>query len=302
MIQVLKKLAWMTVTLILSGINCAAFADIPKGMMIVGYDGTGWFPYINDANANGWLKLTGIQDPAYLSWQPGSGHFMIKGNDGKLYQYQLDTKAHKPLTSFDKTNYTQLRSFKDGFVMVELLEGKSSDTRIVFVDNEHKTEVAVRQASAQFHPYRHDDHLYYAHVSCRLECKPLIQEVWQKDLVTGLARQLTLLNATSYLYSVDPEGRYGYISSNQKGYCHLARLDLSSGEVSWLTDGHVTDSFPSIARDGSLYFIRRTPAGSQLMRIAKASALQHAVNPGEALELVPLPEDIKKIRYLELND
>ncbi|MES9905270.1 MAG: hypothetical protein ABW168_21670 [Sedimenticola sp.] len=302
MIKMVNKFVWMTIALILCGHCSAVFAELPKGLMIVGYDGSGWFSYISQPKTNDWLKLTDVQDPAYMTWLAEIDQFVIKSNDGKLYQYQFDTKELKHLESFDNAYYTQLRSYNDGFMMVELLKGKSRDTHIVSIDTEYKRKVVVRQVSAQFHPYRHNDQLYYAHVSCRLECKPLIQEVWRKDLVTGQTKQLTLLNATSYLFSVDPEGKYGFISSNQKGYYHLARLDLSSGKLTWLTAGKVTDSFPSIAQDGSLYFVRRIPSGSQLMRLRKESLLQQTVTPENSLEMIPLPEGVKKIRYLELNN
>ena len=301
MIHRIKSVVWITVTLILFGANNAPSAELPTELMVVGYDGGGWFPYISQPETNNWIKLADIQDPSYLTWQSKAGRLLIKGNDGKLYQYQLDTKELQHLDSFDNANYTQLRSYDNGFVMVELLEGKSSDTHIISVDSEQKTKVAIRQASAQFHPYRYNDQLYYAHVSCRLECKPLIQEIWQKDLVSRQTRQLTLLNATSYLFSVDSEGKFGFISSNQRGYYHLGRLDLQSGGVTWLTDGQVTDSFPSIAPDGALYFIRRTPSGSQLMKMKNQAVMGSTTAPENAFETITLPEGVKKIRYLELN-
>lgn len=297
-----KFAAGVVSALVLAGLCSKALADLPQGLLIIAYDGSNWFPYISQPG-NRWKKFADIQNPSYLTWQIKTGRFFIKGDDGKMYQYDLDSKKLKHLESFDDTNNTQLRAYDNGFVMTQLVEGKSRDTHIVSVDNEYNTKLIVRQASAQFHPYRHDDQLYYAHVSCRLECKPIIQEVWRKNLITGRARQLTLLNATSYLYSVDAEGRYGYISSNQKGYYHLARLDLSTGEVVWLTGGQVTDSYPSMARDGSLYFIRRTPAGSRVMRLAnQADRVIKPNNPENPPETITLPEGVIKVRFLELDN
>ena len=278
------------------------FAQLPDGLMIVAYDGNAWFPYIANSKNDSWTKIEEIKNPSGVTWHKKTNQFFIKGNDGKLYRYELGAKELKHLESFDNTNNTQLRAHDDGFDMVQLIDGKSSDTHIVSVNKEGKNRVVVRQTSAQFHPYRHGNKLYFANVSCRQECKPLIQEVWRKDLVTGNGKQLTLLNATSYLSSVDSSGQYGFISSNQKDYYHLARIDLKSGEIIWLTNGAATDSFPSIAQDGSLYFIRRTAIGSRLIRLEKQTAFGQSITPEGALEILKLPDEIEKIRYLEISN
>jgi hypothetical protein len=184
--------------------------------------------------------------------------------------------------------------------MVKLIEGKSSDTQIVSLDDEYSPIPVLRQASAQFHPLYHDTRLFYSHVSCRLECDPLIQEVWEKDLITGNARQLTLLNATSYLHSIDRNGLYGFISSNSSGYYNLARLDLSTNATTWLTNGRVTDSYPAIADDGALYFLRRMQDGTRLMRLIDALGKSETSMDVQDAEAVFLPEEVEKVRYLEI--
>lgn len=285
-----------------------------QNLMIVGYDGKNWFPYVaaisngKKIKSNDWRKIKAIRNPAYLTRQPVSGDIYVKGNDGRLYRYQSKDKLLTLLFADDTksklNNYTQLRANKKGVVMVKLIKGKSRDTQLVYFDDNASSPTSssallrplLKQASAQFHPLMHNQSLFYAHVSCRTVCNPLIQEVWQQDRVTGKAQQLTLLNATSYLHSVDSGGRFGFISSNQRGYYHVARLDLVSNKVTWLTQGQVTDSFPSVSRDGSVYFIRRTPIGTKLMALGIAS---------EKLKKQPrqvtLPRGVKKIRYLELT-
>jgi len=294
-------------------------------LMIVGYDGSAWHPYIatidehTKFNRNSWIKIHGIRDPVNLTRQPGSGDFYLKGNNGQLYRYQVASKTQSPLLSSkletgSTNNYTQLRAHKDGIVMVKLLAGKSRDTQLVSTETplsktvdsqvEPAIKSLVKQASAQFHPLIHQQKLFYAHVSCRLACDPLIMEVWQQDLNTGKARQLTLLNATSYLHSVNTEGKQGFVSSNQRGYYHLARLDFVTHKISWLTQGQVTDSFPSISRNGDLYFIRRTPAGTHLMVLQKedmAILAEHST-PEVMAKKISLPKGVQKIRYLEINN
>jgi hypothetical protein len=283
-----------------------ARADLPPGLMMVAYDGASWHPYIVKTGAEGWVKIEDVRDPACVTWQYEKDTFLIKQNDGRISSYQLDTREFTQLPSFDELSVTQLRATQQGVVMVHLMDGKSRDTSILSAEssadkpNVKRPREVLRQASAQFHPYVHNDRLYYAHVSCRAECKPLIQEVWSKNLLSGRTRQLTLLNATSYLYSVTADDRYGFISSNQRGYYHLVRLDMVSGETSWLTGGAVTDSFPSAAPNGDLYFIRRTPAGSRLMKLPGAVKSRGVVSE-EVVEHIQLPADVQKIRYLELN-
>ena len=274
--------------------------------MIIAYDGISWHPYIVKTAGDDWVKIEDVRDPAAVTWQHEKDTLFIKGNDGRISSYQLKTRQLKQLPFFDASTVTQLRAYQQGVVMVRLTDGKSRDTSILAAENSvdepgvNPPAEILRQASAQFHPYMHHDALYYAHVSCRAECKPLIQEVWRKDLLSGRTQQLTLLNATSYLYSVTTDGRYGFISSNQRGYYQLLRLDLASGEMIWLTRGAVTDNYPSVAADGALYFIRRTAAGSSLMKLPAATNSAGVIT--EALiEHVQLPAEVQKIRYLELN-
>ncbi|MEN8214642.1 MAG: hypothetical protein ABFR19_09805, partial [Pseudomonadota bacterium] len=228
-------------------------------------------------------------------------HLLVRESDGGISRYQLESGEQRRIPEFDGANYTQLRARQRGVGMVRLTDGKSRETSILSAaGGEMKPGVLLRQSSAQFHPVIHHQRLYYAHVSCRAECKPLIQEVWSKELQTGYTRQLTLLNATSYLHSVTVDDRYGFISSNQRGYYHLARLDLHSGRIEWLTGGRVTDSFPSISPEGDLYFIRRSAEGSRLMKLPGADDGRETVAERQ-IEVVELPDEIQKIRYLELN-
>jgi hypothetical protein len=247
------------------------------------------------------LKIDAIENPAGVTWQSASGRFLVRQSDGLLQLYESGGHSPEQLRRDSAVNLTQLRAHSDGVLAVELIDGKSRETRIVAIEGDTGNEILVRQESAQFHPFRHGDRLYYAHVSCRLECEPLVQEVWEKNLVSGQTRQLTLLNATSYLHSVDSTGRYGFISSNKKGYYNLGRLDLATGDLIWLTNGEATDSYPSIARNGSLYFLRRTAEGTGLMRLENVLEQAAANVAGLGAESIPLPEGVRKARYLEIS-
>jgi len=304
----------LSISLLLVMNSAVSKADDTQTLMIVGYDGKSWFPYIakitkdKTIKSKDWNKIKTIRDPAYLTRQPVSGNLYIKGNDGRLYHYRSKNKLLKPLFSNDKeiklNNYTQLRANQKGLTMVELIEGKSRDTRLVYADSNDRSPTSsplmrslLKQASAQFHPLLTDKSLFYAHVSCRAVCSPIIQEVWKQEKVTGKARQLTLLNATTYLHSVDNQERFGFISSNKRGYYHIAKLDLISNKVVWLTQGQVTDGYPSVSSNNDVYFIRRTPEGTKLMMVSSDKG-----NSKVKLHKITLPQGIKKIRYLELTN
>lgn len=286
-------------------ISIEAAIKLPKGLLILGYDGTVWSPYFILKDGDNWIKIDEIKNPSHITWDSESNFIYIKGNDSNYYRYQTDVKLLSRLTIFDKSSYTQLRAYSGGVLSVQLLNGKSRDTHILSLEHDgSELKTLIRQTSAQFHPYIRHKQLYYAHVSCRIDCDPLIQEIWQKNLITGQAKQLTLLNATSYLHSVGNSGQYGYVSSNRRGFYHLAKLNLVTGDLLWLTEGKVTDSFPSISKEGDLYFIRRISSGSYLMKILMKD--MSTLNLAEELshvnyEMIPLPTKIQKIRYLEIS-
>jgi len=279
-------------------------ASLPNGMLIIAHNGVGWYPYIIQEDGGEWTKIGEIENPTHLTWNRLSENIYIKGNDTKYYVYKIKSKELTHLPMFDDGSYTQMRAHNDGVVLIELENGKSSNTKIQsYTHNESKLENLVRQASSQFHPYIYNNKIFYAHVSCRLDCDPIIQEVWLKNLTTEKAKQLTLLNATSYLHSIDLEGRYGFISSNTYGYYHIARLELSTGKLNWLTAGQVTDSYPSVSKNGNLYFVRRLPSGINLMKIShKILSNKKLELPIDETKTIALPEDIQKIRYLEISN
>jgi hypothetical protein len=273
-------------------------AGLPAGLMIVAYDGTSWHPYVIMAAGDDWSKIEQVSDPAAVTWIPARRSMLVKAADGGLCSYHLERREFLPLSPLAGKAVTQLRAHRNGVMMVQLTDGRSSATQLLSLDADAAgASEILRQQSAQFYPYLHNGWLYYAHVSCRAECRPLIQEVWRKDMASGLTSQLTRLNAVSHLYSASDDGHYGFLVSNQRGYYHLARLELESGEISWLTRGQVTDSHPSIAADGKLYFIRHTPTGSRLMRLNGAMTTDKTLR---RLEEIELPADVEKIRYLEI--
>jgi len=286
----------------------AAVADTRQVIMIVGYDGRYWYPYTAVLESNikhrDWEKITAIENPVAVTRQPQTGHFFVKEDNGEVVQWlrQNDKLESKPLPALDSTqlSYTHLRAHNGGLLAVKLIQGKSRETELTNFDSQlNKVSSVVKQASAQFHPLQINNTLFYSHVSCRLACSPVIQEVWQRDMVSNKTRQLTLFNATTYLHSVDNNKKFAYINSNVSGYYQLGRLNLMTGENQWLTQGQVTHSYPSIANNGSLYFIRRDYQGATLSVLPNASKI---ILDESQLKTIALPKSVTKIRYLEITE
>jgi Tol biopolymer transport system component len=176
---------------------------------------------------------------------------------------------------------------------VLLKDGASVETDIAAVDPATDSEnVVVAQRSAQFEPHFYPPAmLYYSNVLCTEECGRIIQEIWRKNLVSGEAEQVTLVNAIARQPVVSPDGRWLYYSSNKSGNFHVWRLDLQTGTYERLTDGVVTDISPALDGQGQLYFIRKSPTGTQLMHLGSS----------REPEPIPLPPSMTDIRDLEIR-
>jgi Tol biopolymer transport system component len=146
----------------------------------------------------------------------------------------------------------------------------------------------VTQRSAQFEPYFHAPRtLYYSNVHCTIGCGKIIQEIWRKDLISGEAEQITLLNAIARQPVIS--GQWLYFSSNKAGNFHIWRMSLETGRYERLTEGRVTDINPALDRQSNLYFIRHTPTGTALMQRRTDGTLQ------------TLPKTLENFRDLEIS-
>jgi Tol biopolymer transport system component len=210
--------------------------------------------------------------------------------------FDLASGRERVLALPDKDRgYTQPAYGEDGdplFVVV-LKEGASADTDILSlgVDRGNREPVVARRSAQSDPAPGTDGWLYYSNVHCTTDCGHIIQEIWRKDLVSGEAEQLTLLNALSRQPVLSGDGKTLYFSSNRGGNFHIWSLDRAAGRYRQLSDGLVTDTDPAIDADGTLYFIRRSPSGTRLMS---------RDGTGRIVE-VTLPEGITDLRDLEID-
>ena len=192
-------------------------------------------------------------------------------------------------------SYTQPSFFSGGdrVALVRLIDGSSTNTEVIQLNlQSNAVTTLVSQHSTQLDPFPgEDDHIFYATVSCVEGCGAILQEIWQKNIISGQARQLTLLNGLSHQPSVDPRRQWLYFSSNTQGHYHIWRMSLVTGQYEQLTVGEVTDSFPGLSREGNLYFLRTKKRETALMKIDD----QQRVLP------IDLPEQYMKIRELRMR-
>ncbi len=141
----INKINWKNIFLMLllafiANMSVVFAGETKTGLLIVAYNGSSWFPYINDdAQSKQWRRVDEIENPAVITRQANSNYFFFKGDDLKLYRYDdkkkekqtIDLKDDKPTSS--KT-YTQLRAYQNGLALIELMQGKSRNTRVVNLD------------------------------------------------------------------------------------------------------------------------------------------------------------------------
>ncbi|SFV64269.1 hypothetical protein MNB_SV-13-2098 [hydrothermal vent metagenome] len=230
------------------------------------------------------------QEPRTYDYDFDSGSIVYVASD-KSVRTIIDGKEQIVLTS-QKDAYTQPLFIENGkkIMLVKLINGNSKKTEIISMDLFGKNHKMLHyQYSTALEPYSQDGKkIYYANVSCVEGCGHIIQEIWEKDITSGQAKQITMLNALSHQPNVDSEGKYLYFSSNEKGDYHIYRVSLEDYSVKQLTFGNVTDGFPVASKDG-LYFIRRENSKIEIVRVDKD------------LELKTLSYNYKKIRNLKVK-
>lgn len=198
-----------------------------------------------------------------------AGRAVYAAADGSLRLVALDSSSESTLAVTDRSrSYTQPCLSADGrdIFAVEMAEGKSIDTEIVRIKaaGEAPTPL-VRQPGAQHEPFLFQGRwLVYANVACAEGCDRLLVEIWLRDLLSGSARQLTLLNALSQNPVTD--AKQVVFSSNASGSFQLWRVNLDGTELRRLTDG-VSNALQPALCGSTIYFVRSGPGGSGLIRL-----------------------------------
>jgi hypothetical protein len=177
--------------------------------------------------------------------------------------------------------YTQPCLSADGreVYVVEMADGKSVETEILrYRSGAGEPDHIAEQAGAQHDPFVFGRRWFvYASVGCSSGCDALLVEIWGRDLLTGRARQLTLLNAMSQAPVTD--GRRVVFSSNASGTHQLWQVEFGGGGLRQLTSGPQQALQPALCA-GGLYFVRSSPAGSVIARLDDDGSVVEIPVPG----------------------
>lgn len=268
----------------------------PQGLSFVGLHNEKWQLYVVEKNRTEPRIVPTVSEPRTPTYHSGRRIVSYIAADGSLREHGMDgSKGGTLLKSDSKHAYTQPAYDPTGELLyvVELKEGASVDTDILVLDKSRKKSKAiVKQRSAQFEPMAPNaNELFYSNVLCTVDCGKIIQEIWQMDVVSGEAKQVTLVNSIARQPFVSRDGKWLYFSSNKKGPYHVWRMNLKTQEYEQLTQGNVTDVSPVLDQKGNLYFIRRSSEGVQLMYMT----------PDGELSAMTLPEGISDLRDLEIS-
>lgn len=265
----------------------------PDGLSFVGLSHDQWSIY---ATQSGQLKtLPSVSEPRTPSFHTKSQRYAYIASDASVHEVGLQGLSDTVVKKAEAGHaFTQPAYDEDGkrLFVVSLKEGASVDTDILVREN-GRWYIAVNQRSAQFEPFFHSPaKLYYANVHCTEDCGRIIQEIWRKDLVSGIAEQVTLTNAIARQPVVSKDGKDLYFSSNKAGYYHIWQLSLANQTYRQLTDGAVTDESPALDGDGHLYFIRHSDN--------RPVTIMQWQDGGEPIALA-LPAEITDLRDLEIR-
>ncbi|WP_158307449.1 TolB family protein [Methylomonas methanica] len=276
------------------GFSLNALAQvIPSGLSFMGLNQNQWLIYVEKSGI--FTELPAISEPRNPSFNYKSQKYAYIGSDASLHEASYLDSADSILKLAGKGHaYTQPAYDEDGkrLFLVSLKEGASVDTDILVREN-GQWKIAVNQRSAQFEPYfQPPNTLYYSNVHCTEDCGRIIQEIWRKDLTSGIAEQVTLTNSIARQPVVSKDGETLYFSSNKAGYYHIWQLSLASNTYRQLTSGAVTDESPALDSEGHLYFIRHSADGR--------GGIMQWQDGAEPIELT-LPEGVTDVRDLKIR-
>lgn len=246
-------------------------AELPAGLSFVGHTATGWEIFV--VNDEGRLRrVPAHSEPRTPAYSLSRRRLAYVSAEGHVREIDLRSGDDRVVVEAGPgAAYTQPAYQPGGarLYLVRLKQGSSVDTDLVAVDPDRaNVRVVTGQRSAQFEPRVSADgrFLYYSSVACTLSCGKIIQEIWRRDLLSGESEQVTLLNGIARQPFPGSDGSL-YFVSNRAGSFHLWRWSI--GDIpERLTSGIVSDESPVLASDQSLYFIRRSPTGTRLMRLA----------------------------------
>ncbi len=263
-------------------------------MAFLAYDDEKWLVCITQTDGS-IKEITLNEEPHTFDYNFQTQQILYTGSYGKLHLYHNGSERELQLpyktSAYTQPSFSCQKSFA---YAVELIEGNSKSTRIVLIDLKDDTlKTAVLQNSSQFEPSEINAHtLVFSNLVCNQGCGKLMQEIWQKNIATGEADQLTLLNAFSNNPSIHFDDQWIFFSSNKNGNYHIWGKDLKSDRrAKELTFGTATDTFPGAIGEGSFVYLHQHKSHHKIMQ---------GTFTGKSDEII-LSKQYNKIRQLKVN-
>lgn len=274
--------------------SAIACSEWPAGAHFLGLVEQQWHWFVARNSQVGLQRISLDDEPRSPTLTPDLSRVAFIDTGGNVAETDLTTGQRQTVLSpSGKAAYAQPEYSTDGraLYLVELKQGISVDTDILklsYASGELVPEVT--QQSAQFEPTVAGDWLYYGSVHCVLGCGRIIQEIWRRHRVSGVAEQVTLLNAISRQPVVDLN-RTMYFSSNVTGSYRIYQQRAGSLVAEPLNQEPGIQESPALDANGNIWFVQRTAAGSNIV-------CQSA--DGE-IKTMPLPAGVSAVRDLEIR-
>ncbi len=271
------------------GFGCAAAgaahaqagAALPPGMSFVAQDTAGAWGLYRVDERQAVLRVPTQQEPRQACVVPDGSKVVYAAADGTIRLVAVAAGQETVLVRADpKRSYTQPCMSADGreVYVVEMADGKSLETEILRFDSAPEPARIARQPGAQHDPFVYQRRwLVYASVGCSDGCEELLVEIWGRDLLTGKARQLTLLNALSQGPVTD--GHRVVFSSNASGTHQLWQVGMDGSGPRRLTEEPTQALSPALC-GGALHFVRAKPGGTVIARLGDDGSITELPVPG----------------------
>lgn len=288
----------VAMAVVLAAFNAAVAANPswPVGLSYVALIDGNWRAYVVTPGDVAPRRITTAMEPRHAAYSVSRGVLAYVAPDSGLREVSLATNEERVLIDADPRRATTQPVYTpsgDRLVVVMLKDGASVDTDIVALIGQGNAaiEPVITQRSAQFEPYiTGSGAIYYSNVLCTVECGKIIQEIWRRDLRSGVAEQVTLTNAIAREPAVSNDEKWLYFSSNRSGPYHIWRIPARGGIAERVTRGDGTDTNPALDPAGNVYFIRRKPDRTQLIR----------KSPSGHEQVLALPDGAEDVRNLEI--
>lgn len=271
------------------GFGCAAAgtahaqtgAGLPPGMSFVAQDPAGVWGLYRVDERRAVVRVPTQQEPRQACVVADGSKAVYAAADGSVRLVAVAAGQETVLVRADaKRSYTQPCMSADGreVYVVEMADGKSLETEILRFDSAPEPARIARQPGAQHDPFVYQRRwLVYASVGCSDGCEELLVEIWGRDLLTGKARQLTLLNALSQGPVTD--GRQVVFSSNASGTHQLWQVGMDGSGLRRMTDGPAQALSPALC-GGALHFVRAGPGVATVARLGDDGSITELPVPG----------------------